>query len=334
LRKPGVSPDHQMGNEGSKQQQPKVAAVIVTWNDVEMACGCVRSLIATEYPNLDIIVVDNGSIEPCGERIKERYPQIDLIVLPQNRGFTGGSNAGLRRGVEKGADYVQLYNNDIVVETNTVSLLVDAFERYPDAGVTSPVLLAPDHDSKHEQVMFYRGSLDRTAARHDHDLVGVPYASRPWPDIESPFVPFCATMLKTDALRRVGYLDETLGTCWEDFDMCVRLGDAGYRIMTIGAARVVHYHGKTTGRASPYITYYVTRNRLICLFRHNSVPTILRRAPYIARSFTWQVRSFGFSNWDCQRAFALGWRDFVLGRRGESPIAQQMRRKDRAQAHK
>jgi GT2 family glycosyltransferase len=323
-----------MGNEGSKQQPPKVAAVVVTWNDVEMACGCVRSLIETGYPNLDIIVVDNGSVEPCGERIKERFPQIELVVLPQNRGFTGGSNAGLRRGVEKGADYVQLYNNDIVVEPNTVSLLVEAFDRYPDAGVTSPLLLGTNQNGKHEPVMFYMGHLDRETARHDHEPVNVPYASRSWPDIESPFVPFCATMFKADALRRVGYLDETLGTCWEDFDMCVRLSDAGYRIMTIGSARAVHFHGKTTGRASPYITYYMTRNRLICLFRHNSVPAVLRRAPLIARSFTWQMRRFGVFNWDCQRAFVLGWRDFVLGRRGESPIAQQMRRKDRAQAHK
>jgi GT2 family glycosyltransferase len=306
--------------------------VVVTWNDVELACGCVRSLLDGDYPNLHIIVVDNGSTEPCGERIKERYPQVDLVVLPENRGFTGGSNAGLRRGVEIGADYVQLYNNDVVVEPRTVSLLVSAFDRYPDAGVTSPVLLFADDGGERDRVMFYRGRIDRGAARHDHDLVGVSYRSRQWPDTESPFVPFCATMFKTSALLRVGYLDETLGTCWEDFDMCVRLGDAGYRIMTVGEARVVHFYGSTTGRASPYITYYTTRNRLICLVRHNSAPALLKRAPYIVRSFGWQIREFGLTNWDCHRAFALAWRDFVLGRRGESQEALEMRRKDRKRA--
>jgi GT2 family glycosyltransferase len=321
--------DDAMSNERSAQQQPKVVAVVVTWNDVELACGCVRSLLEGDYRNLHVIVVDNGSIEPCGERIKQRYPQIELIVLPNNRGFTGGSNAGLRRGVELGAEYVQLYNNDIVVEPNTVSLLVAAFERYPDAGVTSPVLLAGDHDGQRGLVMFYRGTLDRGTARHDHEPVGVPYETRLWPDAESPFVPFCATMFKASALREIGYLDETFGTCWEDFDMCVRLGDAGYRIMTVGAARVVHFHGQTTGRLSPYITYYVTRNRLICLFRHNSVLSVLGHTPYIVRSFSWQVRAFG-RHWDCYRAFGLGWRDFLLGRRGESPAAFQMRRKDLA----
>jgi GT2 family glycosyltransferase len=136
-------------------------------------------------------------------------------------------------------------------------------------------------------------------------------------------------MFRAEALRKVGLLDETLGTCWEDFDMCVRLSDAGYRILTFGNARAEHLHGQTTGRVSPYITYYMTRNRLICLFRHNPKSTLLRRAPYILRSFTWQLRGFG-SDLDRYRAFALGVRDFAMGRRGESPVALQLRRKDRA----
>jgi GT2 family glycosyltransferase len=319
-----------MNNLRSEQQQPKVAAVVVTWNDIELASGCVRSLLASDYRNLHVMVVDNGSVEPCGERLKQRFPQIEVLVLPKNLGYTGGSNAGLQRALEMGMDYVQLYNNDIVVEPNTVSLLVEAFQRYPEAGIMSPVLLAPAHDGVPELVMFYSGTLDRDTARHDHLPVEVEYASREWPDAESPFVPFCATMFRSSALRRVGYLDETLGTCWEDFDMCVRLAEAGYRIMTVGAARAVHFHGQTTGRVSPYITYYVTRNRLICLFRYNSVPSVLWRAPYIARSFGWQIRKFGILNWDCHRAFALAVRDFALGRRGESAEAIQMRRKDKA----
>jgi GT2 family glycosyltransferase len=304
---------------------PKVAAVVVTWNDVELASGCIRSLLASDYPNLQIILVDNGSVEPCGERIRARFPEVDLIVLPENRGFSGGSNAGLKRGLEIDAEYIQLYNNDIEVEPDTVSLLVAGFQGHPDVWVTSPLLLVQDEQG--DTVTFYRGTLDRGAARHDHDLVGVPYSSRRWPDAESPFVPFCATMFKAAALHEVGLLDETLGTCWEDFDMCVRLAETGHRILTIGNARVVHLHGQTTGRVSPYITYYTTRNRLICLFRHNAKRTLLRRAPYILRSFTWQLRGFG-ADLDRYRAFALGVRDFALGRRGESPLAQQMRRKD------
>jgi hypothetical protein len=206
--------------------------------------------------------------------------------------------------------------------------LVDAFVGRPDVGVVSPVLLAPDSDGKHEHVDFYRGNLDRELARHDHEQSGIPYASGNWPDTDSPFVPFCATMFRSSLLREVGYLDESLGTCWEDFDMCVRIADAGYRVMTIGSARAVHFHGKTTGRTSPYIIYYLTRNRLICLFRYNRLSTIVRRAPTIARTFGWQLKKYGLDP-ASHKAFIRGCADFALGRRGEDPKVARMRRTDR-----
>jgi GT2 family glycosyltransferase len=130
----------------------------------------------------------------------------------------------------------------------------------------------------------------------------------------------------------VGYLDESLGTCWEDFDMCLRVADAGYRIMTIGSARVVHLHGKTTGRNSPYIVYYLTRNRLICLCRYNSWGRVLRCAPQLVRSLAWQVRGYG-GDLGCHRAFVLGIADFALGRRGERPHTRGLRRSDRRARH-
>jgi GT2 family glycosyltransferase len=109
--------------------------------------------------------------------------------------------------------------------------------------------------------------------------------------------------------------------------MCVRLADAGYRIMTIGGARVVHLLGKTTGRKSPYIIYYMTRNRLICLFRHNRPAAVLKRSPYLARTFSWELRDNGL-DWERQLAFAKGVLDFALRRRGEDPRAITMRRQD------
>ncbi len=303
---------------GASTSQPRVIAVVLTWNDVEMASSCVATLEASDYPELEILVVDNGSTEPCGERIRARHPGIELIVLPENRGFTGGSNAGLRRAVEMGADLVQLYNNDITVEPDTVSRLVAAFERYPQAGVTSPVMSQPGPDGE-PIVHFYRGELDRERARHWHEGQGRPLNGQPWTDTESPFVPFCATLFRTSVLEHVGYLDESLGTCWEDFDLCVRIAEHRYRVMTVGDAHVTHDHGQTTGRASPYITYYLTRNRLICWFRYNSLWTILKNSPFVARSFWWQIRNHGLTSVACHKAFLRGVLDFVLRRRGEAP---------------
>lgn len=315
-----------MVSDATRQDSPLVVAVVLTWNDVEMAAGCVHSLLQGDYANLRIVVVDNGSVEPCGQRVRERFPPVELVELPANRGFTGGSNAGLRHGVESGADYVILFNNDVIVEPDTVSKLVEGFERYPAADALTPVILKQREGDRPQEVGFYRGTLERELARHPHHLKDLPYEDREWPDAESPFVPFCATAFRSSLLKRVGYLDESLGTCWEDFDMCMRIAEAGSRIMTIGDARIVHFHGRTTGRVSPYITYYNTRNRLICWTRYNSTSSMLRHSPQVLRSLWWQMKAYGLDNWACHRSFARGVRDFALGRRGEDPEAARLRR--------
>ena len=80
-------------------KQPLVVAVVLTWNDVEMTGRCVESVLASDYRPLRVLLVDNGSETPCGEEIQARFPSIELLVLPENQGFTGGSNRGIGRAL-------------------------------------------------------------------------------------------------------------------------------------------------------------------------------------------------------------------------------------------
>jgi GT2 family glycosyltransferase len=128
-------------------------------------------------------------------------------------------------------------------------------------------------------------------------------------------------MFRRAALEEVGMFDESFSTCWEDYDLCIRFNDAGWPFVTVGDAEVVHLGSVTTGRSSPYITYYTTRNRLICLFRYGHPLALLRQAPLIARSFYWQIKKYGFGNWACHKAFLRGVRDFIFGVRGECRVS-------------
>lgn len=293
---------------------PRVGAVVLTWNDTEMAGNCIETVLANDYSNTQVILVDNGSIEPCGERLGQRFPGIDVVVLPKNQGFTGGSNRGLERALELDCDYVFLLNNDTLVRSDSIGAVVAEMEARPGVGLATPLLTDPGHTV----VGFHQGTIDRDVARHGHLPPSVvPFDQQEWPTIETQFLPFCAAMFRAEALRKTGLLDESLGTNWEDYDLCVRLGDAGWKLITVGDAAVAHLPGQTTGRNSPYITYYSTRNRLICLFRYGSKLGMLKRAPYLARTFFWQVRGYGLWNFACHRAFCRGVFDFLLGVRGE-----------------
>ncbi len=85
----------------------------------------------------------------------------------------------------------------------------------------------------------------------------------------------------------------------------------------VGKAEVIHAHGQTTGTISPFIVYYSTRNRLICLFRHGTPFGILINFPRILRISWWSMKNYGLANWQAHKAFIKGTWDFIIGVRGE-----------------
>jgi GT2 family glycosyltransferase len=314
-----------MERESDNPTLPAVAAVVLTWNDTEMAAGCIRSLLANDYRQLKIVVVDNGSAEPCGERLREEFPSVDLVTLPENRGFTGGCNAGLERGLALGSDYLFLLNNDTVVAEKAVSNLVRALEERSDAGVATALLLGPGESKR---VTFYTSTLEPDCAMHRHSIIEPDsplYDDREWPTIETEFAPACALMFRANALREVGLFDDRLFLNWEDFDLCMRFQQASWPILVAGDAEVVHAHGATTGHVSPYITYYSVRNRLICLVRYGRPLGILRNSLLIARSFWWTMQGYGLRNWDGHRAFFKGVLHFLIGTRGKGSPPESKR---------
>lgn len=300
-----------------------MAAVVLTWNDTEMTSRCVASVLANDYPNTRVIVVDNGSVPPGVPILEAAFPGIEGVQLATNTGFTGGCNRGLERGMALGAKYLFLLNNDTIVAPQAITHLVRAMEAEPRAGAASSLLFYPGDERR---IQFFRGTVSRDTAEHRHPDDGQVWSPDYARTVETDFVPACALVYRAEALQQVGLFDEALFTNWEDYDLHLRLTDGGWKLLAVGQAEVIHAHGQTTGKISPFITYFFIRNRLICLFRFGSLPRILLRAPHIARTCYWQIREYGFGNWPAHRAFARGALDFFLGVRGKGNVPA--RRKD------
>lgn len=297
---------------------PLVIAVVLTWNDTEMTTKCLQSVFDSDYPNLKVILVDNGSVPQCGPELKTRFPAMQLVQLEENQGFSGGANRGMEAALALDPDYVHLIGNDSTLASNTIRLLVAECEQRPNTGAASPLLLDPGET---QVVQFYKATLDRDCARHQHQHVGESYEPGKWPVTESDFIPCVALFFRARALREVGLLDESFGTCWEDFDLCLRFHDAGWKYITVGDATAVHLGSYTTGRVSPYIVYYTIRNRLVCLERYAEPGLLRRRGIDLLRSFWLQIKSYGLTNWACHWAFLRGFTDYLFKVRGERRMA-------------
>ena len=160
-------------------------------------------MLANDFEEKQVLLVDNGSREPCGEHLQSAFPTIELLVLPENQGFAGGAIRGIERAMEMGAEYIHLIGNDSTLAPNAITKLVEALDEHPEAGAAGPLLLSPGDD---ELVQFYRADVDRDRAWHTHYGHFVPLASKEWPTVENDFIPFVAMMFRRNALEEVGLM--------------------------------------------------------------------------------------------------------------------------------
>ena len=293
---------------------PFAVAVVLTWNDYEMAQTCIASLYENDYPNLKVVVVDNGSKFDTITPLTTAFPDLTVVALDKNYGFTGGCNRGLEKALEMGADYAFLLNNDTIVERSAISELVKTMEAEPDIGLASAIILDMGEP---KQIQSYVGFVSPDRAFLVRPDEGNLLTSEYQVVKDTEFASACAIMFRRPLMEQLGLFDERLFTNWEDYDLCLRYCKAGHRITIVGTAEVQHRRHQTTGSRSPFITYYATRNRLICLFRHGRFWAIVRNTPFILRSFLWRVRGYGWGNFACHAAFCNAWIDFLLGVRGK-----------------
>lgn len=162
-------------------QTPNVVAVILTWNQKPDTLRCLRSFQAVTYPQLEIVLVDNGSEDGTAEAVRAEFPCVRLVVRPENEGAAQGRNRGIDYANENLAyDYLLFLDNDTDVAPDFLSLLVEDLEQHPQAGFGSPKIYQMGKDKVLDDaggcdVNFYTGSTaKRGYGEFDHGQYDIP----------------------------------------------------------------------------------------------------------------------------------------------------------------
>jgi GT2 family glycosyltransferase len=303
----------------SAGEYPDVAAVVLNWNRRDETLACLESLAASDWPDLTMIVVDNASEEEIETALAERFPDVLLVRNDSNLGFAGGMNAGIRRALETGADYLLLLNNDTVVDQALVAELVEAARERPDAGIVSPLEFFRDSPEivssaglRCDLRRAYQGPPLQRGERDVGQFRGVREA-----DASSG----TAMLVPAPVVREVGLLDEALYLYIEDVDWAFRMRSTGRRVYVALGARI--WHGNATssgGEDSPRLTYYQTRNTFVVTARHAPMRgprAAIRHCEILFANLLHALR--------CRRplsnvgAVFAGWRDYIRGREGARP---------------
>ena len=291
----------------------RVAAVVLAWNGRQDTLACLRALQRVTYPELSIVVVDNGSTDGGPEAVAAEFPAVRLLPLGENRGFAGGVNAGADAALGDGADAVLLLNNDATVEPDFLEPLVDAACAEGVGAACAQIL-----DSA-TGLIWYAGA--RYDPRRGHQGRHTGYGDPPLLPATAPYETerACggAMLIPRAALEEVGPLDETLFAYAEDVDWSLRARRAGLRILVVPASIVHHRVSGSTGGAASPDSLYALRNGLTVAERNAAedwLGTVRRRAAAAAAFGVQALRSP--RRVDGLRAVGDGLRDARRGRLG------------------
>ncbi len=281
-----------------------VVAVVLSYNGREDTLAALESL-----RGIDTVVVDNGSADGSADAVAERFPEAELVRTGVNLGFAGGNNVGIRRALDRGAEWVLLVNNDAEVEPGIVDALAAAALARPDAGVLACKVLYADSDR-----LWYAGAgFDPYLGRSRHKGFGDP--DEPGALKDTDRATGAAMAVSRPAIESAGLLDEELFLYAEDLDWSLRIRKEGFAIVYVPEARVRHRVSAATGGAgSPMASYYDARNMLAVVERHRPLPrglTGIRRTLVVGPRVVLAVRRPA-SAWAALR----GWRDYRRGRMG------------------
>lgn len=220
------------------ERVPIVIAVLLNWNRSEYTISCVESLLKSKVPPDSIIVVDNGSIDGSPELIEKRYPSIELIRNNCNLGFAAGSNQGIRRAIDDGADFVWVLNNDTLVDPECLYELLEASRRFPTGACFSGKIYLVNPNN----VIWYAGGY-----RHKLHLAPVHWGegkTENGKQEETRVVSFlsgCCMLFPRWALDSLGFFIEDYFTYSEDNEWCWRATSAGAQLFYVPRAKLWHH---------------------------------------------------------------------------------------------
>jgi len=243
---------------------PRVAVVVLSWNRREDTLACLRSLAGEPA---SVVVVDNGSSDGSAEAVRREFPEAVLIVNDDNLGFAAGNNAGIRRALADGAEWVLVLNNDVEVEPGFLAPLLAEAARRPAAGALSPKILFADPPDR----IWFAGA--RYDPRRGYNGRQRGYGERddgrweePW---ETDRVCGAAMLVPRAVLEDDGLFDEELFAYSEDTDWSLRVRERGHGLWLVPVSRVHHkVSASSGGESSPTTLYYGTRNSLVVAERH------------------------------------------------------------------
>lgn len=235
----------------------RVSVVVLNYKGIDDTIACLKSLAKQTYVQFSIVVVENGSNDGSAATLRsiqaEFGDKLTILFNKKNKGFAGGVNTGIRWALEKDYEYIALFNNDALADTQWLSELVASAEKNR-AGITTGLLLHSDGKTIDSTGDWYSTWGMMFPRNRDDKAESAP---------ESGYV-FSATggasLYRANMFRKIGLFDETFFAYYEDMDISFRAQLYGYKVYYTKQAIAYHEQGGTSKKIPGFTTYQTFKN--------------------------------------------------------------------------
>ncbi len=256
-----------------------LSVIIVSWNVRPLLRRCLSSVIegcARDALACDIVVVDNASTDGSTDMVRKHFPSVHLMANDSNLGFTRGNNVGIARSQGR---YILLLNPDAEVTKDALGAMVSYMDAHGDVGALGPKVLFPDGRTQPSRRRFptmVTAFLESTVLQQwfSHNRVLSRYYVLDRSEDEEQDVDWvigACLLIRRQAWKEVGPLDEDFFMYSEELDWCHRAKRAGWRVAYLPSAVVIHYEGQSSIQVVPARHIYFQGSKVLYFRKHHGI---------------------------------------------------------------
>jgi N-acetylglucosaminyl-diphospho-decaprenol L-rhamnosyltransferase len=305
-----------------------LSIVIVNWNVCDLLCRCLHSIFDDAVPRADVpgvwqlghtgsqmldasgppavefevLVIDSASADDSVETVRHAFPGVRLYPSEANLGYTGGNNLGMR---ESRGRYVLLLNPDTEVLGDALGTMVSYMDAHPQVGVVGPQLLWPDGSVQSSRRRFptvCTALVESTLLQKwfpRHPIIRRYYVlDRPDSVVsEVDWVQGACLMVRREVLEQVGVLDDAYFMYSEELDWQRRIAAAGWRVVYLPSAQIVHHEGKSSAQVVALRHIRFARSKVRYFGKHHGLLAgqIVRSWLLFNYAYEWTVEALKWS---------------------------------------
>lgn len=247
--------------------EPKVFIVILNYNTINDTLECITSLKNIDYINYEIVVVDNSETVDCYNLLKDKFNEYKIIRTDENLGYANGNNIGIKYALDNGADYICVLNNDVVVEENFLSKIVEVLNNNKDVGIAGPCICEYKDRSKVQcagaSISLYTGLTKRVGK-------GMSYDNKNKENMIVDFLGGACFVCKRQVFEKIGLIPENYFLFFEETEFCIRVQKAGYKLLCVYGSKVYHKGSATISKFGGLSYYFLNRNRVVFIKRNSN----------------------------------------------------------------